>query len=61
MSAGTWGARDASVPHPEEFEERELRQPIELGVAGQASDRCSDTGITIADVEPASRSNDSTP
>ena len=52
---------NAAVPHPEEFEEREVRQPIQIGVTSQPTDRRSDTGITFADVEPASRSNDSAP
>ena len=50
---------NAAVPHPEEFEEREVRQPIQIGVSSQPTDRGSDTGMTFADVEPAGRSNNS--
>ena len=48
-------------PTPKSAGERGVREPIQIGVASQPSDRGSDFRITFADVEAASRGNDSTP
>ena len=51
---------DAPLPDPEEVEEREVRQPIQIRMAGQALDRGGDAGVALTHVEPTRRGHDRT-
>ena len=52
-------SENAPLPHPEEVDEREVRQAMQVRMNGQATDSVSDVRAAVTDVETTSRRVDS--